>query len=141
MFVILPEAHADIDSVPHWNFMLAYDGQHTCATWVASLCSYIKVHSFLNNCIIFSFNRLLWICLIIISAVITTVLILQSWNKLQDNPTVVTIEKNYNEWSMPWPAITVCPPNVLTRGFKKILQGLVNHSIYFLSYIKLLMRL
>lgn len=48
-----------------------------------------------------------------------------SWRKFQEDPVVVTIERNHNEWRIPLPAIILCPPNVMGRTVKKTFKEYV----------------
>lgn len=37
-----------------------------------------------------------------------------TWNHYQTNPTVISIENNYQEWRTMFPAITICPMNKIS---------------------------
>lgn len=55
--------------------------------------------------------RLTWIVVILLSFVLTAIMISETWGKFQDNPTVVTIQRNYMDWEVPVPALFMCPEN------------------------------
>lgn len=64
----------------------------------------------------------MWITLFVTGLTMACLLISKSWQKFQENPVVVTIQRNYNEWTIPKPATIVCPPNVLSRTLNKVLK-------------------
>lgn len=46
-----------------------------------------------------------------------------TWHRYQENPTVISMDREYNEWATALPAFTVCPTNkVDDRLLDELLQ-------------------
>ncbi|CAH1395973.1 unnamed protein product [Nezara viridula] len=60
-----------------------------------------------------------------------TKLSLQTWKRFQENPTVVSMERNYKEWNTSFPSVAVCPHSKYTE---ETLQNTVNNAMF--SYVK-----
>ncbi|XP_075229330.1 bile acid-sensitive ion channel-like isoform X2 [Lycorma delicatula] len=56
----------------------------------------------------------LWITGIIMGTIGIYWLSSSTWNHYQTNPTVISIENNYQEWRTMFPAITICPMNKIS---------------------------
>nr|CAD7412249.1 unnamed protein product [Timema poppensis] len=52
---------------------------------------------------------LLWFALVVSFGVCAVRLSLSTWTRYQENPTVISMEKNYREWNTTFPAATICP--------------------------------
>ncbi|XP_039285709.1 uncharacterized protein LOC111044797 isoform X2 [Nilaparvata lugens] len=56
---------------------------------------------------------LLWTIVVILLCVGSTLMIYNSWNRFNTNPTVISIQKDYRTWKTAFPAATVCFANKL----------------------------
>nr|CAD7575551.1 unnamed protein product [Timema californicum] len=54
-------------------------------------------------------GSLLWFALVVSFGVCAVRLSLSTWTRYQENPTVISMEKNYREWNTTFPAATICP--------------------------------
>jgi amiloride-sensitive sodium channel len=64
----------------------------------------------------FSF-RVFWVIIVIISLVAAVTLLCMAWITFQDNPTIlVTDSTHYPIWNYPFPAVTVCSFNKLSKS-------------------------
>jgi hypothetical protein len=54
------------------------------------------------------FSSLLWVAVTVLASVGAIFVILRSWDRYVANPTVVSLEKNYRQWSTLFPAVTIC---------------------------------
>lgn len=54
------------------------------------------------------FLRLLWVLIVAFALLAAISLTLSSLNRYFDNPTVVSLEKDYRNWMNPFPAVTGC---------------------------------
>ncbi|XP_073976028.1 sodium channel protein Nach-like isoform X2 [Rhodnius prolixus] len=66
----------------------------------------------------------LWILTVILAGTATVQLNLSKWRQYQDNPTVVSLERNYLDWNTSLPAVSICPeaklnPSKLEEVIKK----------------------
>ncbi|KAF6197938.1 hypothetical protein GE061_007681 [Apolygus lucorum] len=50
----------------------------------------------------------LWLLVVVAANSCAYFLIIESWVRYNDNPTVISIEKNFREWNVVFPAATVC---------------------------------
>jgi hypothetical protein len=50
----------------------------------------------------------LWIAVTFLACVGAMFVVLRSWERYTANPTVVSLEKRYRQWSTLFPAITIC---------------------------------
>lgn len=53
-------------------------------------------------------GRLFWAAVFTVAAANAMLLVLGSWERYNENPTVVSLEKDYREWNTLFPAITMC---------------------------------
>jgi hypothetical protein len=42
-------------------------------------------------------------------------LILSTWNRYQNNPTVISLENNYRDWNISAAAVYICPTETVDR--------------------------
>ncbi|XP_066905387.1 uncharacterized protein, partial [Halyomorpha halys] len=56
-----------------------------------------------------------------------TTLSLQTWKRFQENPTVVSMERNYKDWNTSFPSIAVCPN---AKYNEETLKNAVNNSMF-----------
>lgn len=54
-------------------------------------------------------NRLLWAIAICLSIYSSVILGLSTWTRYQENPTVISVDREYKEWTTALPAVTLCP--------------------------------
>ncbi|XP_039285284.1 sodium channel protein Nach-like [Nilaparvata lugens] len=92
------------------------------------------------------FNRhwteiLLWTIVVILLCVGSTLMIYNSWNRFNTNPTVISIQKDYRTWKTAFPAATVCFANKLDvklaeRLIKKNWPGATEEQLrYSMSFL------
>ncbi|XP_050438903.1 pickpocket protein 11-like [Adelges cooleyi] len=56
-------------------------------------------------------ERFLWVIAICFCIYGSVVLGTSTWTRYQENPTVISMERDYKEWSTALPAVTLCPIN------------------------------
>ncbi|CAB0001959.1 unnamed protein product [Nesidiocoris tenuis] len=54
-------------------------------------------------------ESILWIVAVAAAIWGTVTVNLSTWNRFQETPTVVSIERNYHDWNTSFPAIAICP--------------------------------
>ncbi|XP_054286605.1 pickpocket protein 19-like [Macrosteles quadrilineatus] len=50
----------------------------------------------------------LWVAVTVVAAVTSLYLIVDNWQRYNANPTVLSLDKNFRSWRVPFPAATVC---------------------------------
>ncbi|BET02985.1 Amiloride-sensitive sodium channel [Nesidiocoris tenuis] len=53
-------------------------------------------------------ETLLWLVAVVLATYYAAKLIYDSWNRYSSNPTVISLEKDFREWNLTFPAATVC---------------------------------
>ncbi|KAE9544872.1 hypothetical protein AGLY_000415 [Aphis glycines] len=56
-------------------------------------------------------DRLIWVIAICLSIYGSAILGSSTWNRYQENPTVISMDREYKEWATALPAVTLCPIN------------------------------
>ncbi|XP_025203335.1 pickpocket protein 11-like [Melanaphis sacchari] len=56
-------------------------------------------------------EKLIWVIAICLSIYGSAILGSSTWNRYQENPTVISMDREYKEWATALPAITLCPMN------------------------------
>jgi hypothetical protein len=52
---------------------------------------------------------MLWLLLIFSGVVGVVLLGVSTWQRYQNNPTVVSMERDYKGWNTTFPSVTICP--------------------------------
>ncbi|CAH1404772.1 unnamed protein product [Nezara viridula] len=53
-------------------------------------------------------ERLFWLAIVVLATYGATALIYNSWYRYSSNPTVISLEKDFRDWNLLFPAATVC---------------------------------
>ncbi|XP_061384895.1 uncharacterized protein LOC133320433 [Danaus plexippus] len=56
-------------------------------------------------------ERLLWVCFIVASVWLVLDISIGQWQRYDENPTIVTLEKDFRTWRIHMPAVTACLKN------------------------------
>ncbi|CAH1713474.1 unnamed protein product [Aphis gossypii] len=56
-------------------------------------------------------EKLTWVIAICLSIYGSAILGSSTWNRYQENPTVISMDREYKEWATALPAVTLCPTN------------------------------
>lgn len=54
---------------------------------------------------------LVWLLAVVIAVTAAVYISLSTWNRYLENPSVVSMERNYQEWNTTLPALTLCFQN------------------------------
>lgn len=50
----------------------------------------------------------LWVVVTLLACATSSFLIVDSWQRYSANPSVISLEKDFRSWQLPFPAVTVC---------------------------------
>lgn len=68
--------------------------------------------------------RIIWTIAIGLSIYGSTILGSSTWTRYQDNPTVISMDRDYKDWATLIPAVTLCPTNKIDdQNFDDLIQN------------------
>ncbi|XP_014258442.1 sodium channel protein Nach-like isoform X2 [Cimex lectularius] len=62
-----------------------------------------------------AYERLMWFIFVAIGAIVTLIIIVSLWDKFQTNPTITGLDTDFHNWDVPFPGISLCPTNPVSR--------------------------
>ncbi|XP_029342234.1 pickpocket protein 11-like [Acyrthosiphon pisum] len=68
-------------------------------------------------------DRFIWVIAICLSIYGSAILGSSTWTRYQENPTVISMDREYKEWTTSLPAVTLCPTNKIDdQLFEELVQ-------------------
>lgn len=82
-----------------------------------------------------TYNRFIWAITICVSIYGSAILGSSTWTRYQENPTVISMDREYKEWATTLPAVTLCPTNRINdQKFDELVK---KRWVWFKSMIKI----